>query len=135
MTTRREFIKNVAIGTAAAVGSVGGVLPGFSAKSYNNIAGANDRIRMGAIGVNSRGNALATGFAREKGCEIAYVCDVDTRAMEKCIANVAKIGGNTAKGEKDIRRLLEFKDLDAVIIATPEHWHAPGAIIPRKTRY
>ena len=66
MTTRREFIKNVAIGTAAvSVGSVGGVLPGFSAKSYQNIVGANDKIRMGAIGVNSRGNALAGGFARE----------------------------------------------------------------------
>ena len=62
MTTRRNFIKKVSIGTAAA--SVGGVLPGFSAKSYNNIVGANDIIRMAAIGVNSRGNALAGGFAR-----------------------------------------------------------------------
>jgi predicted dehydrogenase len=133
MTTRREFIKNVAIGTAAvSVGSVGGVLPGFSAKSYQNIVGANDKIRMGAIGVNSRGNALAGGFAREKGCEVAYVCDVDRRAMEKCIANVTKIGGNTPKGEKDIRKLLEIKDMDAVIIATPEHWHAPGALMAMK---
>lgn len=127
MTTRREFIRNVAIGTAAA--SIGGVLPSFSAKSYKNIIGANDKIRMGAIGVNSRGTALAGGFAREKGCEIAYVCDVDKRAIEKCIASVNKIGGNTPKGEKDIRKLLEFKDLDAVIIATPEHWHAPGALM------
>ncbi len=101
MTTRRDFIRNVAIGTAAV--SVGGVLPSFSAKSYRNIVGANDRIRMGAIGVNARGNALAGGFAREKGCEIAYVCDVDKRAMEKCIANVEKIGGNRASGGKDIR--------------------------------
>ncbi len=83
MTTRRGFIKNVAIGTAAV--SVGGILPGFSAKSYKNIAGANDKIKMGAIGVNSRGNALAGGFAREKGCEIAYVCDVDKRAMENVL--------------------------------------------------
>ena len=65
MTTRREFIKNVAIGTAAV--SVGGVLPGFSAKSYHNIVGANEKIRMGAIGVNARGNALSGGFALEKG--------------------------------------------------------------------
>ncbi len=130
MTTRREFIKNVAIGTAAM--SVGGVLPGFSAKSYNNIVGANERIRMGAVGVNSRGNALAGGFAKEKGCEIAYVCDVDKRAMEKCISSVVKIAGNTPIGEKDIRKLLEKKDLDAVIIATPEHWHAPGALMAMK---
>lgn len=127
MTTRRNFIKKVSIGTAAA--SVGGVLPGFSAKSYNNIVGANDKIRMAAIGVNSRGNALAGGFAREENCEITYVCDVDKRAMDKCSANVQKVGGNTPKQEKDIRKLLENKDLDAVIIATPEHWHAPGALM------
>ncbi|MFA7584470.1 MAG: Gfo/Idh/MocA family oxidoreductase [Proteiniphilum sp.] len=130
MTTRREFIKNVAIGTAAV--SVGGVLPGFSAKSYQNIVGSNEKIKMGAIGVNSRGNALAGGFARERGCEIAYVCDVDKRAMEKCIANVKKIAGNTPQGEKDLRKLLERKDLDAVIIATPEHWHAPAALMAMK---
>ena len=130
MTTRRSFIKNLAISTAAV--SVGGVLPGFSAKSYKNIIGANDKIRMGAVGVNSRGNVLAEGFARESGCEISYVCDVDKRAMAKCIASVEKISGNRAIGEKDIRKMLEFKDLDAVIIATPEHWHAPGALMAMK---
>ena len=130
MTTRRKFIKNVAMGTAAV--SVGGVLPGFSARSYQNIVGANEKIKMGAIGVNSRGNAVAGGFAREKGCEIAYVCDVDKRAIEKCVANVKKIAGNTPTGEKDLRRLLERKDLDAVIIATPEHWHASAALMAMK---
>ncbi len=130
MTTRREFIRKAAIGTTLV--SIGGVLPGFSAKSYNNIVGANEKIKLGAIGVNSRGNALSEGFAREKGCEIAYVCDVDRRAMEKCIANVKKIAGNTARGEKDIRRLLEIKEIDAVLIATPEHWHAPAALMAMK---
>ena len=130
MTTRREFIKNVTIGTAAI--SVGGVLPSFSAKSYKNIVGANDRIRMAAIGVNARGNVLATGFAKEKECEVSYVCDVDSRAMEKCISDVEKTSGNRPKGEKDIRKLLEYKDFDAVIIATPEHWHAVGALMALK---
>ena len=88
MTIRKEFIKKEAIGTTLV--SIGGILPGFSAKSYKNIVGANDKIRIGAIGVNSRGNALSSGFAVEKGCEISYVCDVDKRAMEKCIANVKK---------------------------------------------
>ena len=130
MTTRREFIKNVAIGTAAV--SVGGVLPSFSAKSYNNIVGANDRIRMAAIGVNSRGNVLATGFAKETGCEVSHICDVDNRAMAKTISNVEKTAGNKPKGEKDIRKLMELKDIDAVIIATPEHWHAPAALMAMK---
>ncbi len=130
MTTRRDFLKKMAVGTAAM--TVGGVLPGFSAKSYKNIIGANDKIRIAAIGVNSRGNALAGGFAREKGAEITYVCDVDSRAMAKCIANVAKIQDDMPKGEKDIRKLLEIKDIDAVIIATPEHWHAPAALMAMK---
>lgn len=130
MTSRRDFIKNVAIGSTAV--SIGGVLPSISAKSYKNIVGANEKIKMGAIGVNSRGNALADGFAREKGCEIAFVCDVDKRAMEKCIDNVKKIAGNIPQGEKDLRKLLEQKDLDAVIIATPEHWHAPAALMAMK---
>lgn len=112
--------------------SIGGILPGISAKSYKEIIGANDKVRMGAIGVNSRGNALALGFAREKGCEITYVCDVDKRAMEKCIANIYNITNYTPAGENDFRVLLENKDIDAVIIATPEHWHAPATLLAMK---
>ena len=130
MSTRREFIKNVAIGTAAV--SMGSVLPSFSAKSYKNIMGANERIRMAAIGVNARGTALSKGFAMEKGCEISHVCDVDSRAIAKCVKAVKDIAGNTPKEERDIRKLLESKDFDAVIIATPEHWHAPGALMALK---
>ena len=130
MTTRRVFIRNVAIGTAAA--SIGGVLPGYSAKSYKNILGANDRIRMAAIGVNSRGDYLAKKFAGYKGCEVTHICDVDSRAMAKTVANVQEIAGNKPKEEKDIRKLLESKELDAVIVATPEHWHAPAALMALK---
>lgn len=60
MVTRRNFIKRAIVGSAAL--SFGGVLEGFSAKSYNNIVGANERIKVGAIGVNSRGRALACNF-------------------------------------------------------------------------
>ena len=130
MTTRRDFIKKLAISTTAL--SIGSVLPGFSAKSYKKIFGANERIRIGAIGVNSRGFALADGFAREKGCEVTHVCDVDSRATAKCVASVEKITGNKPKSIKDIRKLLESEDLDAVFIATPDHWHAPAALMAMK---
>ena len=130
MITRRKFIKDVAMGTAAV--SVGGTLPTFSAKSYKNIMGSNEKIRIGDVGVNSRGNALAMGFARQKGCEIGYVCDVDSRAMNKCIATIDKLTGTKPNRERDIRKLLELNDLDAVIIATPEHWHAPAALMAMK---
>lgn len=127
MVTRRNFIKKV--GASTALLGVGGILPSFSAKSYANIIGANDRIRMGSIGVNSRGLALTQNFAKQDNCVINYVCDVDSRALSKCIDSVQKIANNTPKGEKDIRRLLEKKDLDAVVIATPDHWHAPAALM------
>ena len=122
MITRRNFIKRAVAGTAML--SFGGVLPEFSAKSYANIVGANDRIQIGCIGVNSRGAALARNFAKQENCIIKHICDVDSRALNKCIAEVSKISNTTPKGYKDLRLLLEKKDLDAVVIATPDHWHA-----------
>lgn len=130
MTTRRSFIKKAVAGTAML--SFGGVLPGFSAKSYANIAGANDRILIGCIGVNSRGAALARNFAKQKNCIVKHICDVDSRALNKCIAEVTNISDTTPKEYKDLRLMLEKKDLDAVVIATPDHWHAPAALLAMK---
>ena len=127
MTTRRDFIKKTVAGTAAL--SLGSIIPGFGSNSYQEILGANEKIRIGVIGVNSRGNALAQGFAKMKGCEVTYLCDVDSRALERCQADIHKISGRTPKGEKDIRKMLESDDFEAVVIATPDHWHAKAAIM------
>ena len=89
MTTRRDFIKKTVAGTAAL--SLGSIIPGFGSNSYQEILGANEKIRIGVIGVNSRGNALAQGFAKMKGCEVTYLCDVDSRALERCQADIHKI--------------------------------------------
>src|SRR3546814_7125390 len=89
-----------------------------------NIFGANDRIKVGVMGVNSRGNALATNFALQKNCQVLYISDVDTRAADKCAANVEKNQGKRPKLAPDFRKALEDKDLDAMAIATPDHWHA-----------
>ena len=101
MTTRRDFIKKTVAGTAAL--SLGSILPGFGSNRYQDILGANEKIRIGVIGVNSRGNALAQGFAKQPDCEVTYICDVDSRALEKCQAAIRKLTGRTPKGEKDIR--------------------------------
>lgn len=113
---------------AAAALSAGSALKGFSAP-VDRVAGANERLRLGVIGVNSRGNALACGFAKMKEAEIAYVCDCDLNALARCQNELSKITGHTPAGEQDIRKLLEHQDLDAVVIATPDHWHAPAAIM------
>ncbi len=127
---RREFLKKAALGAAAA--SLGGVLPAFSARSYNRITGANDRINVAAMGVNSRGFAVSGNFARQENCEVIYVCDVDSRAADKCIEAVEKIQNKRPKASPDFRKALEDKDLDALIVAAPDHWHAPAAILACK---
>lgn len=126
-SNRRDFINKTLTGTAAL--SLGGVLPGFSAKSYKGIQGANDRIKVALMGVNSRGKALADQFAKQMNCEVLYVCDVDSRASDKCIDSVAGLQSNRPKAAKDFRKALEDKELDALVIAAPDHWHAPAAIL------
>lgn len=125
--SRRSFIKKAAVGSAALM--AGGILPGFSAESYRRILGANDKIRASIMGVNSRGNALAQNFAFQKECDLLHICDVDSRAITKCAANVQKVQDIKPKGFGDFRKSLESKDIDLMIIATPDHWHAPAALL------
>ena len=126
--SRRSFLKKA--GAGSAILAVGGALPGFSASSYQRIMGANDRVNVAMIGVNDRGNAMAQSFARQTTvCEVATICDVDKRAIEKCTENVKKLQTRVPKGEKDIRKMLADKQIDAVYIAMPDHWHAPAALL------
>lgn len=125
--SRRNFIKKAAAGSAVIM--AGGILPGFSAGSYSRIMGANDKIRASVMGVNSRGNALAQNFAFQKECDVVHICDVDSRAIEKCVASVGKVQGFEPKGVGDFRKSLESNDVDLVVIATPDHWHAPAALL------
>jgi predicted dehydrogenase len=128
--SRRTFLKNTLKGSAAV--AIGGILPGFSAKSYASIIGANERIRVGMMGVNARGLALAGNFAKQPNCEVVSVSDVDTRAAEKCIAKVTDIQKKKPIAMPDFRKALENKDMDALVVAAPDHWHAPAAILAAK---
>ena len=111
--------------------AIGGTAFGFSAKSYRNIQGANDRIRVGIIGVNGRGNQMGRTFARTPGAEVGTICDVDTRAIPKAIQSITSLNPTPAapKSEKDCRKVLDDKTIDAIYIATPDHWHAPLTIM------
>ena len=123
-TSRREFIKKV---TATGMGlSLGGLT--FSAKSYANIIGANERIQVAVMGTNGRGAGMARLFQGIDTANILYVCDVEEKALTRGLEAVKRAGGN-AKAEKDIRKVLEVKDVDAIYYATPDHWHAPAAIM------
>ncbi|HEX9512300.1 MAG TPA: Gfo/Idh/MocA family oxidoreductase [Puia sp.] len=128
--SRRKFLKTAMAASAAT--TFGGILPGFSAKSYASILGANDRIKVGIMGVHARGLALAQNYAAQKNCELIYVCDVDKQSMDKCIGVVEKIQNSRPKAAPDFRKALEDKSLEAMVIATPDHWHAPAAILACK---
>ncbi|MGI8636194.1 MAG: Gfo/Idh/MocA family protein [Segetibacter sp.] len=125
--SRRRFIKNIAGGSAAV--AIGGIASGFTAKSYRNIKGANDRIRVGVIGSNGRGSGMAATFARQPNTDVIYVCDVEVKARQKGIDAVVKTGKDAPKGENDFRKMLLDKDVDATYIATPDHWHSPATVL------
>lgn len=127
---RRNFIKNTIKG--AAVISIGGGLHSFSAKSYAAIIGSNERIKVGMMGVNSRGLALSINFARQKNAEVISVSDVDTRAATTCISEVEKVQKSLPLAIPDFRKALEQKDMDVFVIAAPDHWHVPAAILATK---
>jgi predicted dehydrogenase len=124
---RRTFIRNAAKGSAAI--AVGSVIPSFTSKSYASIMGANDRTRVAVMGVNSRGLALANNFAAQKNAQVVTVSDVDSRAALSCISSVQKIQNHKPDDVPDFRKTLERKDVDALAIAAPDHWHAPAAIL------
>ncbi|RXK52580.1 Gfo/Idh/MocA family protein [Aquirufa rosea] len=125
--SRRNFIKKAS--TGAAVLSLGGILPCFSAKSYHRILGANEKITVACMGVNSRGLAVGKNFAAQKNCEVLHVSDVDTRAADICINAIEKIQQKRPKATPDFRNALEDKDVDVLIVTAPDHWHAPAAIL------
>jgi predicted dehydrogenase len=92
-------------------------------------AGANEKVVMGAIGCGGQGTNLLTSFASMQGVELAYVCDPDTTHATRAAKEVERISGKAPKVVKDLRQVLDDKSVDAVTVATPDHWHAPAAIL------
>lgn len=118
-------MKQAAFGAAAlTVGDITFATPANAAPK-----GANEKMRLGIAGVNGRGLGIVTEVATMKDAEFVCICDVDSIALAKCQDTVEKITGKRPRGEKDIRKMLEMKDIDGVIIALPDHWHAPAAIM------
>src|SRR6202044_3823671 len=122
MVNRREFIDALAVGAA-------GLAIRASAKSYGQILGSNNRLNFAVIGLNSRAYAhLSALKANEKTACITHVCDVDTNILNKFAAKTLQAMGSAPTAEKDFRKVLDQKDVDAITIATPDHWHTPMAI-------
>src|ERR1700739_4608135 len=122
LVTRREFLDTLAVGAA-------GLAISSTAKSYGQILGSNDRLNFSVIGVHSRAYAYIFWLkANKESARIAYVCDVDTNTMKKFAGDVQNAFGYAPATDQDFRHILQQKDVDAITIATPDHWHAPMAI-------
>jgi predicted dehydrogenase len=112
---RRELLKaGLALGAAT-------VLP-------RTVFGANERVTLGIMGVNGRGRALAQAFASLPDARIKYVCDVDSRVIPKAASLIASKQGKEPEAIGDFRRMLDDKEVDGLIVATPDHWHALATI-------
>lgn len=116
---RSDFIKKTSLMTGAGL-----LLPNTSAFSKpKQILGANDRIRIGAIGINGMGWSDTKALLNVPGVELAAICDVDQNVLDKRKKELDK-NGLKVKVYSDYKRLLDQKNIDAVVIGTPDHWHA-----------
>lgn len=118
---RRTFLKNAAV-TGAALSLSANTIRSFAEGS------ANEKIVVAVAGVKSRGNELTGQFARLKNCEVKYVIDVDSRYLESAVDTALRAQQKKPATLTDFRKALEDKDIDALVIATPDHWHTPMTI-------
>ena len=120
--TRREFLENSAVTVAGATALGSGVAK--AAEAATKKAGANERVGIALIGAGGRGRGLLRTFLRTGKAECVAIADVDRSQLAKGVKIVEEQAGRTPKGYKDFRNILDRKDVDVVIVATPDHWHA-----------
>jgi predicted dehydrogenase len=112
---RRDFLR------AAGLGAAGLTVPGLRAWAK---ADPSDRIRLGFVGVRNQGTSNLKGFLKQPAAQVVAVCDVDKNVLAAAKALAEKANGGTCQTFHDYRQLLDRKDIDAVVITTPDHWHA-----------
>ncbi|NND08645.1 MAG: Gfo/Idh/MocA family oxidoreductase [Saprospiraceae bacterium] len=127
MTKRREFIKKGIAGTGGV--AIGGL--GFTAKSYASIVGANERINIAVVGIRGRGQAHISAYCKLRDSHnivLNTLCDVDEEVLQTRVNMVVENGCEKPVTEWDMQKVLADPDIHAISFATPNHWHALGAI-------
>jgi predicted dehydrogenase len=123
---RRLFLTSGATAAALAASS----LAHSSSRAFaQEQESANEKIVMGIMGVNGRGSAIARGMMAETNTEIGYICDVDQRALGRVAESVGQSQGTKPKEVTDFRRILDDQAVDVLVVAAPNHWHAPATIL------
>jgi predicted dehydrogenase len=108
MENRREFLKTIAMTAAVA-------------STSRSVLGQNDKIRMAVIGTGTRGKMVTGFFRSHPDCEFVAACDVRKTRLDEALQEI----GGRVQGYGDYRRVLDRKDIDAVLVTTPDHWHGP----------
>ncbi|MFC1757937.1 Gfo/Idh/MocA family protein [Planctomycetota bacterium] len=121
---RRDFIRTTSIvGGAVTLGT----LHASTAESAGSTS-PNEKIVVGVMGLQ-RGRSLVGSFANQPNVEVAYLCDVDSTRLASCAKKHEQDSGKPAKTVDDFRRILDDKDVDVLVCAAPNHWHAPATIL------
>lgn len=105
MENRRDFLKMLALATAVP----------------RTILGANEKVRVGVIGTGTRGRMVAGFLKQHDDCDVVAACDVRQTKVDQALAEI----GGDVKGYRDYRHVLDRRDIDAVLVASPDHWHGP----------
>lgn len=121
---RRGFLRTSAQAGLVAATATQLATSGARAKDVS----PNEKIVLAVIGVNGRGSALAPDFAKRPDCEVAYICDVDSSLFPSRAKAVEDAQGRAPKTVQDMRRVLDDKSVDAIVVATPDHWHALATV-------
>src|ERR1700694_3502849 len=114
VVARRTFVGTLGVGTTLAALKQ----PALAGK------GPNDQVVMGMIGVGNQGTSRLKEFMQQPDVRIAAICDVDRRHLDRAIALVEQEKGYKPQAFGDFRKLLAVKEIDAVTVVTPDHWHA-----------
>jgi predicted dehydrogenase len=122
--TRRKFLESTGRSGLGATISLAAATIGKPAEPSK----PTDRVRLAVVGIHGRGGYLAAKFAARADCEVAYLCDVDESLFATHVSNVGQAQGRAPQTAGDFRRALDDKSVDAIIVATPDHWHALATV-------
>lgn len=122
--TRRRFLSKS--GRSIVGAALGGTA--LSAAGTAHVLGANERVNIALIGCGGRGKLVTQGLI-DCGAEVSYVCDLHEERLETAAQETANKQGRRPKKVKQMRRVFDAKDVDGVVIATPDHWHGPATIL------
>lgn len=121
---RRQFLKD----TSGAVATTAATLAALNLDQVAKAA-ASERLRVGCVGVGGRASYLLKTFASLKEVELTAIADLDSRKLPEAIATVEKLQGKKPRAEADFRKLVDDPNIDALVVGTPDHWHAIPTIL------